>query len=261
VHDADVRRLSVLLVLALGAGCADPAGPAVLDGATMITYVDDSGASMAALGRGTLVVESGCVAMANDWGPPTFVLWPSTFGLQRGEHGIEVIDGSGNLVAGVGEPVELGGGYVHLRHAESFPDARVPEDCRVRGERYFVASGGAGVELDGVTLLRGRSDRPSTGAQVVEGRLGERNGCVSILDDDGNGPYLVSPMFHHLTGGPNEFHLVDADGEVLATLGTTVRLVGEPRSVEDPRSLPGGIPGSCREDGAAYWFVGEIDPD
>jgi len=256
-----MRTILGVLVLAMGAaGCANAVGAAVLGDATLIRYVDEGGPSMAALGRGTLVVEEGCLAMAGASGPPSFVLWPSSFALHEGERGIEVVDGSGNLVAGVGEPVQLGGGWMHLKPAQELTDGGVPAPCQVPGERYFIASPGIAWELDAVTLLRHRSEHLSAGIQVAEGRLGERNGCVALLDGDGQGPYLVWPMFYLLTGGPNTFELLDSEDRLIARWGEHPRLAGSPGAIDDPRSIPGGIPRSCQEDGAEYWFVGEIAP-
>lgn len=257
-----MRTIVGVLVLALaGAGCADAVGPAVLDDVALIRQSEAGDAYPAALGQGTLVVEEGCLAMAGSTGAPSFVLWPPSFALQRGDQGIEVIDDSGNLVAGVGEPVQLGGGWMYLKPAQELTHGGVPARCQVPRERYFITSPDITWELDGVTLLRHRSEHLSAGRQVAEGLLGERNGCVALLDDEGNGPYLVWPRFYLLTGGPNTFQLVDVGDHVVATWKEHLRLAGGPAAIEDPRSLPGGIPGSCQEDGAAYWFVGEIDPD
>ena len=192
---------------------------------------------------------------------PGFVLWPPTFDLQRGSSGIEVVDGQGNLVAGVGEPVQLGGGWMHLSSALSLTDGRVPEACRVDGERYFIASPGIGWELDGVTLLRGRTGSLSGDQALAEGRLGERNGCVALLDEAGDGPYLVWPRLYLLTDGPTGFLVRNGeDDRIFAAAGETLHIGGSIGSVEDPRALPGGIPDACQDRGAEYWFVGERLP-
>lgn len=253
---------AVILVVALGA-CAETTASqnGALDDVVLIRASELGDAYPAALGQGTLVVEDGCVAMRQGSSPPSFVLWPPNYELQRGEKAIEVIDGEGNLVAGVGEAVQLGGGWMDLEPAQDITDGRIPEACRVNAtERYFIASPGAGWELDGVTLLRGRSELLNGDQALAEGTLGERNGCVALLDGEGNGPYLVWPRLYILVGGPTEFQVQDGDGQPVADLGTYLRLGGSVGVVEDPRSLPGGIPDACQGSDAEYWFVGERLP-
>jgi hypothetical protein len=257
-----MRAGLVAVILTLGVvGCAATASQNGLIGDVILIRASELGdAYPAALGQGALVVENGCLAMQDGSSPPSFVLWPPNFELQHGRAGIEVVDGDGDLVAGVGEAVQLGGGRMHLRPAQDLTNGRVPEACRVSGERYFIASPVVEWELDGVTLLRSRSEFLSGDQALAEGTLGERNGCVALLDDDGDGPYLVWPRLYILVGGPTEFQVQDGDGRTVSAFGARLRIGGSVGIVEDPRSLPGGIPGACRGSDAEYWFVGERLP-
>jgi len=253
--------LAAITLLWTGVGCAETASQnGVLGDVVLIRASELGDAYPAALGQGTLVVQDGCLAMTSGSGPPSYVLWPPNYELQRGRAGIEVVDGDGNLVAGVGEAVQLGGGWMYLEHAQDITDGRVPEACRDGGERYFIASPEAGWELDGVTLLRSRSELLNGDEALAQGTLGERNGCVALLDDAGDGPYLVWPRLYVLVGGPTEFQVQDGDGQRIADFGTHLRIGGSAAVVEDPRSLPGGIPSSCQGSDAEYWFVGERLP-
>ena len=125
------------------------------------------------------------------------------------------------------------------------------------GERYFIASPGIEWELDGVTLLRHRGDTLSGDQALAEGVLGERNGCVALLDGEGGGPYLVWPRRYILTGGPSMFWVHDETDDVIAEWGDRLNIGGGVGPL-DPRSLPGGIPEACQEPGEAYWYVGEV---
>jgi len=256
-----VRIPAVILAVGL-VGCAETTASqnGVVDEVTLIRASQIGNAYPAALGQGKLVVEDGCLAMTGASQPPSFILWPPTFELREGRDGIEVVDGDGDLVAGVGEAVQLGGGWMSLTAAQDLTDGRVPEACRVDGERYFIASPGVEWELDGVTLLRARSEFLNGDEALAQGTLGERNGCVALLDEDGEGPYLVWPRLYVLVGGPTEFEVQDGDGQPIADFGVYLRIGGSVGVVEDPRSLPGGIPGSCQEGDAEYWFVGELLP-
>lgn len=256
------RIAAVVLTVGL-VGCADTTASqnGALDDVILIRASELGDAYPAAIGMGTLVVEHGCVAMRQGSSPPSFVLWPPNYELQRGEKTIEVVDGEGNLVAGIGEAVQLGGGFMDLAPAQDVTDGRIPEACREHAtERYFIASPGAGWELDGVTLLRSRSELLNGDEALAEGTLGERNGCVALLDDEGNGPYLVWPRLYILVGGPAEFQVQDGDGLRVADFGSYLRIGGSVGIVEDPQSLPGGIPASCQNSDAEYWFVGEQLP-
>ncbi|MGH2672534.1 MAG: hypothetical protein ACRDHC_06130 [Actinomycetota bacterium] len=253
--------LVALILTSVVVGCAETASQnGTIDDVILIRASELGNAYPAALGQGKLVVEEGCLAMVDGSQPPSFVLWPPNFELQRGRAGIEVVDGDGDLVAGVGEAVQLGGGWMHLSPALDLTEGRVPKACRVSGERYFIASPAVGWELDGVTLLRSRSESLSGDEALAEGTLGERNGCVALLDDDGEGPYLVWPRLYTLVGGPTEFQVQDGNGRGVADFGSHLRIGGSGGIVEDPRSLPGGIPGACQGSDAEYWFVGERLP-
>lgn len=258
----DIRLAAVVLTVGL-LGCAETTASqnGALDDVILIRASELGNAYPAALGQGTLVVEHGCVAMQGGSSPPSFVLWPPNYELQRGRMVMEVVDGEGNLVAGIGEAVQLGGGWMDLEPAKDITDGRIPEACRVEAtERYFIASPGAGWELDGVTLLRSRSESLNGDQALAEGTLGERNGCVALLDDEGNGPYLVWPRLYILLGGPTEFQVQDGDGRRVADFGSRLRIGGSVSVVEDPQSLPGGIPAPCQSSEAEYWFVGEQLP-
>jgi hypothetical protein len=257
-----VHRLLIgSLVLVAAIACSGAAGPAVIDGTALIRQEEEGEAYPAALGQGTLVVEQGCLAMAGSVGPPSFVLWPPSFALRRGERGIEVVDGDGNLVAGVGEPVQLGGGWMDLSPAQDITGDGIPARCRVNGdERYFIAGPGIAWELDGIVLLRHRGAFRSAGLDRIEGKLGDRNGCVALFDDEGIGRYLLWPRLYTLTGGPSGFQIYDAGSSVVTQRGAHLTIGGSPVDIQDPRSFPGGIPDRCWEEDATYWVVGELSP-
>ncbi len=161
-------RLVIALLLP---ACADRASdaPTTVGGATLLTHeATGDGASMSALGGGRLVVRDGCVAMrAEGGGPATFILWDAGYGLREREGVVEVVDPDGDLVAAIGSPIMLGGGFVDLAVADDQAEAPIPEACRDDGvEPYFLAAPDAWpfAEADGVTLLRHRA-RSSRGTR------------------------------------------------------------------------------------------------
>ena len=65
---------------------------------------------MAALATGQLVLAGGCIRLGSASGD--LLVWPADFTL-KSEHGVlEILDGSGQAVAQVGEEVRMAGGQV-----------------------------------------------------------------------------------------------------------------------------------------------------
>jgi hypothetical protein len=107
----------------------------------VLTY-RPTGASMAALGGGRLVVHQGCLAVDQRSPRPIYVLWPDGYALvDRGADAPILVDAVGHEVARLGDDVTLGGGYVPHDHADDATIGGVPDDCRTSGEGYFLTSG------------------------------------------------------------------------------------------------------------------------
>ncbi len=253
----------MLLVIAwLLPACADPASdaPTTVGSVTLLTHeATGDGAYMSALGGGRLVLRDGCVAMrAEGGGPATFILWDAGYGLREREGVVEVVDPDGDLVAAIGSPIMLGGGFVDLEVADDQAEAPIPEGCRDDGvEPYFVAAPDAWpfAEADGITLLRHPGQELSGDQALIEGTLSIVGGCIGL---DVDGPWLVWPVDYGLSS--NEPRQVwDGRQRVVAELGDTVRLAGGIGAMPNPDAMPGGIPEGCRGDGESYWYVGEIE--
>lgn len=86
----------------------------------------------AALLTGTLLMEGSCLAVQPQAGvPPEVVVWPADYRL-RTAGTPAVVDGTGRLVAAVGDLVQLGGGEYHLDDIGQFlvPGTAIPPACR-----------------------------------------------------------------------------------------------------------------------------------
>jgi hypothetical protein len=112
--------------------------------ARVLTYPFE-GASMLALGGGTLVVHDGCLAVAGRSPRPIYVLWPDGYSLvYRQDEEPILIDPVGRQVARLGDEVSLGGGFVELEHADPATIGGIPAACKTGGAGYFITSGVAG---------------------------------------------------------------------------------------------------------------------
>ena len=112
-------------------------GPAEVAGVDLLTYTH-TGGGMDALARGRLTVDNGCLAI-DSGGRSTYVVWPEGYALvDRGGRTV-LIDPVGREVAGLGEDVSLGGGFLSARHIEGSVHGGLPDPCRVGGEGYFLA--------------------------------------------------------------------------------------------------------------------------
>ncbi len=232
-----------------------------VDGVTLLTHRgSEDGAYPAGLGIGTLTIRDGCIALRGESGPPVFVLWAPGFDLRTREERIEVIDPDGELVAGVGDPITLGGGFTDLPAAMSATGDPIPRPCRDDGvERYFLAAPDAWpfAEADGVTLLRHGGDRLSGDQALLRGTLAVVDGCVGIE----GGPWLLWPIDYGLSQDQEPpLEIEDGRQRVVARIGDHVRLGGGIDDLmPDPAGLPGGIPDDCRHEGEHYWYVGEVE--
>jgi hypothetical protein len=135
----DVVACVPSLGLASPVGTLDVTETGAIPDVRVLTY-PSSGAGMAALGGGTLIVANGCLAVG-DTSQPIYVLWPDGYALVERDGAQMLIDPIGENVGAIGDDVTLGGGFVELRWIADMLSGDLPADCRAPGESYFVTSG------------------------------------------------------------------------------------------------------------------------
>lgn len=105
-----------------------PSGPALSEDAVFFPTMQSGPSGMQALYEGTLIERDGCIFM--DGGHQVSLpLWPNGYTVDRGpSDALQIRAEEGAIVAVVGEPISMGGGYV----AEFFPPDRVePRDIQI----------------------------------------------------------------------------------------------------------------------------------
>ncbi|MEP6476761.1 MAG: hypothetical protein ABJC60_05775 [Actinomycetota bacterium] len=224
------------LILLLAAGCTgDPSteGPSS-SGATILIAKPQNALVIAALGEGTLTVIDGCLALAGSPSAPSFVIWPVGSGLTQRDGQTWVTAPNGDVAVQVGTSVRLGGGFIGLSQAESLVDGAIPESCKVKGERYFLAG----------EILRD-------------------------LFNVGPGSVGVSSPLGYLLAMPDPWSVQDIDGYdgVRTTKGTVVSSVSLPKPsgseiLPDLSALPLGevVVAILHTEGGDYQMPGDDTP-
>lgn len=97
-------------------------------GDTVVLVGKESGAGLAALGRGTLADVGGCLGWAGENGEPgTVVVWPHGTNVETPEPLRVKIKGS---FYELGDTVEVGGGYAEALDPSSTLYQQAPQTCR-----------------------------------------------------------------------------------------------------------------------------------
>ena len=103
--------------------------------------VEGERASMTALAMGDLVLVEGCLRIGSADG--NLLVWPPDFTLKAENGVLEILDGTGQVVARVGEEVRMGGGEVnYVEQLGEYVRRQLPPNCP--GPYWIV---GAGVGL------------------------------------------------------------------------------------------------------------------
>lgn len=100
-------------------------------------------AVMEALVRSTLVLVDNCIRLQNQSDEVVIdylLIWPPDFNLSIENNAINVLDENNNIVASIGDRVEMGGGEIHLLSLlDEFIQEQVPPQCP--GPYWIVGEG------------------------------------------------------------------------------------------------------------------------
>ena len=98
-------------------------------------------AVMEALVRGTLVVTDNCIRLERNISLVNYLLiWPPDFNISNENGAVNILDENNNIVASIGDRVEMGGGEIHLLSLlDEFIQEQVPPQCP--GPYWIVGEG------------------------------------------------------------------------------------------------------------------------
>ena len=127
VQKMTTKILILGIVLLSMMACKEADGPELL---TNIHFpqVREDGASPAALLKGELVLEGGCLRVKSLDGTDHLLIWPQRFKLSVDGRDIRISADSGVSLS-VGEKISIGGGEVPLRFLQTLVEQPVPSDC------------------------------------------------------------------------------------------------------------------------------------
>lgn len=88
-------------------------------------------AAMSALTRGTLVFVNKCIRLERGRSLDSYLLiWPPEYNLSNANGIIQIINEDGNIVASIGDRVEMSGGEIHLiSMLDGYIQEQVPPQC------------------------------------------------------------------------------------------------------------------------------------
>lgn len=218
--------------------------------------------SMAALMEGELIEVNGCLRATDESYREGFlILWPYDSDIRVSDNTIEVLNGAGQIVARVGEPLRLGGGAMESAASMAGFDELIPglplTNCPgpywVAGELETLAeqaipdiyinpfSSG-----DRILALFIFQSQPSAVEGTISGELSvDSKGCLRL------GEHTVFwPPDSYLRENP--LRIFNSQNKLLARVGDTIELSGAEKQPQDYRFFDNKI--TCS---GPYWGVGD----
>lgn len=110
-----------------------------------------------------------------------------------------------------------------------------------------------------VTILVAKPQNGPSAAAVGGGTLTVVDGCLALGVPSGPPSFVIWPVGSGLTQRDGQTWVTDPNGDVVAQVGTSVRLGGGFIGLSQAESLvDGAIPESCTVNGERYFLAGEI---
>ena len=221
--------------------------------------VDGEREVMDALLIGKLVVVEGCLRVNTSYSDTGYLLvWPPDFRLSTENDTIQVLNGAGQVVARVGDEVDIGGGEVrYLERLDEYVRQQLPPDCS--GTYWIVGDVDNPAEAtseSGPTIFFPQQP-PVEGERemmtaMIGGQLRLGDGCLRA----GAGHLLVWPPGWSLSTENDRIEILNGTGQVVARVGEEVRMSGgEVPFIEGAARTQLKIPADCP---GRYWIVGDV---
>ena len=226
---------------------------------------------------GELAVFEGCLRVGSRTdGTGYLLVWPPEFTLKAENGNLQILDGTGQLVARVGEEVRMGGGQTrYVEQLGEYVRRQLPPDCP---GPYWIVGEGVRLNLKHTSnlftldvlsatersffLLRKKPvlDEWAEEGAPLTGKLVLFNRCPRVMADDYPTKYLpLWPPDYGARVENGEVEIVNGSGQVVARVGEEVRLGGGKIpggwASEKYRQLNYELPAECS---GPYWIVGNV---
>ncbi|MGH2541383.1 MAG: hypothetical protein ACRDIB_01215, partial [Ardenticatenaceae bacterium] len=218
-------------------------------------------AYMEALIEGTLVLdENGCLRLEGVSSDGALVIWHHNFELHIESDTIEVLDGAGQVVGRVGDPLRAGGGEGPSVYPLDMPPSTCPGPYWILGEIDSMAEqaipdiyANPFSVNDEIRALLLQQSRPAPEEGLLTGILTvDDQRCVRVAEYVILWPPDVWPREQG-----DSFRFVRVEGEreeTVAVIGEAVRLTGSERRPDDYRYFENKVP--CE---GPYWGVATVE--
>ncbi len=222
-----------------------------------------SGVSMAALMEGTLVEVDGCLRLTDNSYPNGFlIIWPYDSDIRVSDDRIEVINGEGQPVARVGQPLRAGGGAIENSRGMDSLDEVIPgmpiDGCE--GPYWVSADLETLVEQlvpdiyfepfssdDQTSVLYAAASRPSPETEILSGELRlDGDNCLRL-----DAYFLILPPETYFRENPLRLAGQGVEGE--PRIGDQIQVSGAEKEPGDYRYFENKV--TCP---GPYWGANTI---
>ena len=202
-----------------------------------------------ALGMGEVVLDGQCLRLGDS---STTIIWPAGFTPYSDRGVVHVRNGSGRVIATVGDEIAAGGGYRSLDSGACPGEVFFPNQIKVLPdvEVYFPKQDG--------TLTTDQEAERFSGELVVDGKCLKVDSPLRVRDRAyvPVRPLLIWPSALSLSVEDGDVGIVDSTGRVVARIGDEVQFSAFDLSYEQAMEH-GGLEEISPACWGPYWAVGE----
>lgn len=204
---------------------------------------------------GKLILEDGCPRVQGITGDSVLLYWPYNYSIDRNIDPAQIYDDTGQVVAHIGDYVEMGGGLPPTSTEED----KLPNGCV--GPVWIVGQGPRVLDAFFPQLA---SVGPISTTTFLEGKLLLINGCLRLQVDENTSFLLIWPFGFSFNKEENPMQVYDGAGRVEAHVSEKIKVKGGELSYLKPPPgeltetvLVQALPKACSS--GPYWIVDHIE--
>jgi hypothetical protein len=201
-------------------------------------------AVMEALVRSTLVLVDNCIRLQNQSDEVVIdylLIWPPDFNISNENGAVNILDENNNIVASIGDKVEMGGGEIHLLSLlDEFIQEQVPPQCP--GPYWMVGDEFTQINQtetypsaftpDPRNIIHFPRQKRTNGEwaamdALTRGTLVLADNCIRLERDETLANYLlIWPPDFDISHENDTIEILNGDEKMVATLGDRVEMSG-----------------------------------